>query len=688
MIRKPKNIFLHFLNKDTQEICGVDTRKSQDALARLQKGLNASVLLCDAETFCFLPLGFWFESPYTRKLLIQCSEFVAEDYVRFSIRERDLRVFIEKKRQQYYPFHRTERAYEDFFDDTVFQLLESLNPTFQNRLSRIGEKCSTIWRIDHNLLLDNNSGDLKYIYSIIPDVETKEKIVKAILSAANNQEGPFVWKNIRDIMANLSIQDGQFADKLRIYFEKNYYDVYLEEYAATNLFYFSPVDQGIQFHSEPPSDSIANYTWFKTFLGQLGLDALLSAPAWKIVKIRQSGSWADLQEAYIRACNSKRRIEVACATALKESESDIDIEKAVETIRNILATSQGVLFVPNHIKVESSVPVKEADAVDVLVMVATLEEEEAITKNTSWECKETSKGYEYFVRKEGQLRFALARSVDMGRESTALATQFYINELKPRFLAMAGFCAGKRGAVQLGDVVVPAKVYQYGTGKQVSETEILPEINAFRLNNRWRQKVERFGSEWRKNILLPKPITYESQYFFLIKTLAKHDFCVKMETLKSNRDACDIRRIIGEEKDRGNLDLNGDTVTATEQGKEQYNYDVQIKYPDEYEDPELKLRVGVLATGDSVQAWDGIFQELEKKCDRKTCVLDMEGIAIAGVSEFNDLQFIIAKGVGDFASGTKPFDNRYIPYAVFSAYQFLVAFFNHITSSESMQTTQ
>lgn len=683
MIRKPKNIFLHFLNKDTQEIYGVDTRKSQDALARLQKGLNASVLLCDAETFCCLPLGFWFESPYTRMLLIQCSDFLAEDYVRFSIRERDLQIFIEKKRQQYYPFHRAEQTYEGFFDDAALQLLESLNPTFQDRLAKIGEKCSTVWRIDHNLLLDNNSGDLKNIYSIIPDVGTKEKIAKAILSAANNQESPFVWKNIRDIMANLPIRDEQLEKKLRIYFERNYYDVYLEEYKATNLFHFSPVDKGIQFHSKLPSDSIANYTWFKTFLGQLDLDILLSAPACKIVKIRQSASWADLQEVYIRACNStKQRIETACAVALKESESDIDIKRAVGTIRNILAASQGVLFVPNQKKLESSVPVKEA--VDILVMVATLEEEEAITRNTEWECRKTSKGYEYFVRKEGELRFALARSIDMGRESTALAAQFYINELKPRFLAMAGFCAGKRGDVQLGDVVVPAKVYQYGTGKQVSETEILPEINAFRLNSRWKQKVERFGSEWRKNVLLPRPITYEAQYHFLIKTLAEYDFRVKMAILKSNKDACDIRQIILKEQKLGNLDLNKDVLFATKKGRKQYNQDIQINYSDEYEDPELKLRVGVLATGDSVQAWDGIFQELEKKGDRKTCVLDMEGIAIAGVSEFNDIPFIIAKGVGDFASGTKPFDNRYIPYAVFSAYQFLVAFFNHITDSESM----
>lgn len=685
MSRKPKNIFLHFLNKDTQEIFGVDTQRDQMALALLRKGLNASVLLCDAETFCFLPLGFWFESSYTKALLTKCSAFVAEGYVRFSIREENLQVFIDKKRQQYSPLRKTVGIYQNFFDKTALQCLESLKPIYLSRWSKIGEECSTIWRADHTLLLSDNSGDLEQIYSMIPDMDTREKIAKVILNAASNQETPFVWKNIQDIIANLPIRDSRLERALRIYFEKNYYDVYLKEYNATNLFYFSLIDRGIQFHSVMQPDTIANYTWFKTFLEQLSLEAVLSAQDRKIVKIRQSSAWADLQEVYIQACNdTQRRIGTACAAALRNTE--VDVKNAAEAVRDILSTNKGVLIVPQQKKSEF-VAIKK-DTVDVLVMVATLAEEQAITENTKWESRKTSTGYEYFIRTEGRLHIALARSINMGPESAAGVTQFYVSELNPHFLAMAGFCAGKRGEVQLGDVVVPVKVYRYDVGKQVSASEVLPEMDMFRLDDLWKQKVERFGDKWRESVTIPRPITYESQYYFLLKALMEQNFSVDIRKMKSNQALPNITQIIAREIQCGKMKLVGGMAVATEEGAEAYNYDFLINYPMEYKDPELKLRVGVLATGDRVQAWDGVFQELEKKLDRKTCVLDMEGSAIAGISSFNHIPYIIAKGVGDFASEMKAFDNRYISYAVFSSYQFIVAFFNSLTDSESIQVAQ
>lgn len=674
MNRTPKNIFLHFLNKDTQEIYGMGPQALQVVIERLRKGLNASVLLCDAETFCFLPLGFWFESPYTRALLSQSCEFISDGFVRFSIREEDLQIFIEKKQQQYAPFCKTAGPYQDFFEDAVLRSLELLPPVFIKRWAKIGEECSTIWTADHNLLLGDNNGDLKEIYDIIPDMDAKEKIAKSVLGAAGFPNRPFVWKSVRDIITSLPVRDGRLEQRLRLYFERNYYDVYLKEYDATNLFRFYLIDQGISFHLKMPEDSIANYLWFETFLGQLELDAVLSAPAWNIVKIRRSSSWTDLQEAYIKACNDSRQIGPACTASIRQSEPEI--KRAVEAVKEILIMSKGEIFMLPQKKTTLYVPKQEK--VDVLIIVATIDEEQAITQNTEWESRETTKGYEYFVRKEGPLLIALARSIEMGRESAAIVAQFFVEELNPRFLAMAGFCAGKRGSVQLGDVIVPFKVYRYGDGKQISATETLPEINSFRLDDRWKQKIERFGNDWRKNVKLPRPVTYESQYYFLLRALVNNEFCAEVRTLRSNQGTPNIMQIIEEEIKCKRLTLNGGTVVATKEGEEKYNHDFLFQYTDEYKDPELELKVGVLATGDCVQAWDGIFQILEKQADRKTCVLDMEGSAIADVSSFNRIPYIIAKGVGDFASETKAFDNRYIAYAVFSAYQFLVEFFQNL----------
>lgn len=81
-------------------------------------------------------------------------------------------------------------------------------------------------------------------------------------------------------------------------------------------------------------------------------------------------------------------------------------------------------------------------------------------------------------------------------------------------------------------------------------------------------------------------------------------------------------------------------------------------------------RIGVLATGCRVQKWDGIFDKLEKSHDRKTVAIDMEGHAMNRIDAINDLTTIVVKGVGDFATSNKTFDNRFMEYACFALYSF------------------
>jgi len=93
-------------------------------------------------------------------------------------------------------------------------------------------------------------------------------------------------------------------------------------------------------------------------------------------------------------------------------------------------------------------------------------------------------------------------------------------------------------------------------------------------------------------------------------------------------------------------------------------------------------KVGVLATGDDVQEWSGVFDELARNYDRKTIALDMEAHAIGAISAFNNIPFIIAKGVGDFAKNGKKFDNRYIEYACKMSCNFIISFFESLDEVE------
>ena len=103
--------------------------------------------------------------------------------------------------------------------------------------------------------------------------------------------------------------------------------------------------------------------------------------------------------------------------------------------------------------------------VDVLILVATHEEEKAILHtDDKWDELKTQDGYTYFTKTEG-MTFAMARAIDMRETEMSIAGQYFVDMLKPNYISMAGFCAGQEGKTVLGDVIVPHKVYRYGMGK-------------------------------------------------------------------------------------------------------------------------------------------------------------------------------------------------------------------------------
>lgn len=341
------NIFLHFLNRDTQEIYGITAKDTPQLCAKMQKGLNASVLLCDTDTYCFLPLGFWFESRYTRQLLAASGAFVENGYIRFSAREDTIRDFIEKKRKQYYAFRKTSSAYQDLFDDAVLQQLLTLDPALMERQMKIGEYCSKLWYDGHNRLVDDNSGDLVALYSMVKDTAQRMEIAKIISTAASNPENPFIWKKVRDLFDNLKIRDHRFERGLRIYFEKNYYRVYLEEYHASNLYAFYPIDRGIDFQLAMPATSIANYTWLERFLEYLQLKWILSMPAGEVSRIRQMPAWLFLQKKYIAACNGSSRFDDNVCKTLQLSPDRNDINNAAVEVAKNLKEKKNVIILPS-----------------------------------------------------------------------------------------------------------------------------------------------------------------------------------------------------------------------------------------------------------------------------------------------------------------------------------------------------
>lgn len=313
--------------------------------------------------------------------------------------------------------------------------------------------------------------------------------------------------------------------------------------------------------------------------------------------------------------------------------------------------------------------------IDILMMVATEEEEKAITNYEYFEERELNNGINFLIQNENGLNIALARGFEYGEVDAAIMTQTLYMTLKPKIIAMAGFCAGQRGKQTLGDVVIAEKVFNYDLGKQISENKIQPQISSYKLDGRIKQKIGRYGNNWRNSVKISLPKDFELQCFEFLQELLKYKDGVEPQVLYNKvkyPNWHDIIQFSLRENYIGKI-RNGEKINLSRKGRGHLN-ELNLLFPDGFAPIEPAAMLGVLATGTKVQQWDGIFNYLNSQFDRKCNVLDMEGHAMGKIAEFNKCPFVIAKGVGDFAQNGKSFDNRFIDYAVYSSYRFLVEF--------------
>lgn len=333
-------------------------------------------------------------------------------------------------------------------------------------------------------------------------------------------------------------------------------------------------------------------------------------------------------------------------------------------------------FVPDINKTQSVHKTSEEKMnIDVLMMVATEEEEKAITNYEYFEERELDNGINFLIQNENGLNIALARGFEYGEVDAAIMTQTLYMKLKPKIIAMAGFCAGQRGKQTLGDVVIAEKVFNYDLGKQISENKIQPQISSYKLDGRIKQKIERYGNNWRSSIKISLPKDFELQCFEFLQELSKYEDGVEPQVLYNKvkyPNWHDVIQFSLRENYIGKI-RNGEKIILSRKGRGHLN-ELNLLFPDGFASIEPAAMLGVLATGTKVQQWDGIFNYLNSQFDRKCSVLDMEGHAMGKIAEFNKCPFVIAKGVGDFAQNGKSFDNRFIDYAVYSSYRFLVEF--------------
>lgn len=316
-----------------------------------------------------------------------------------------------------------------------------------------------------------------------------------------------------------------------------------------------------------------------------------------------------------------------------------------------------------------SVPGQGGEQVDVLVVTAIKLEYDALLQvdagavpDSTWERRPGPTGFEVAFRAfhtaEGDtLRFAATYALEMGGVATASAAAPLALVYQPRCLAMCGVCAGRRGDVRLGDVIIGDRLWTYDTGATVVEKDAEGrEVERFKadpfqynLHAVWKQRAESFWPEGAEEWLADRPRSYDEQGDWLMARLLAGD---DPRTHAERRVRCaDFAKIVALLRKRGWLEPGGLCLSVA--GRADID-DKMLLHPEGMPEREdFAIHVGPIGTGTKVVRDPHIFDKLSERM-RKVIGLEMEAAAIGAIAHQHDVErMIVMKGVMDHADPDK-----------------------------------
>ncbi len=324
---------------------------------------------------------------------------------------------------------------------------------------------------------------------------------------------------------------------------------------------------------------------------------------------------------------------------------------------------------------------------DVIILTALKEEYDAILEvetgacpGSAWEITTDPDGREVAFRsfqgtQGGQLRVAVIRAPEKGGAAAVGAVAPLVETYAPRCLAMCGVCAGRQGAVELGDVIIANLLWDYDIGKQERTKAASGQMTerlrgrrlSYPLNPRWRRRAETFSPPRRGDWLAQRPRTYQAQMDWFLASLLNGEPPAEHPQRK---DLCanypDVVRRLREKEWIFNPEPR-----LTEKGK-RYIQERLSEHPDGLPEPkDFKVHVGPIATVTKVQRGPGIFERLVEE-DYTVLGLEMEAAALAAFSHEHEIDTIVMKGVMDFADSEK--DDHFKHFAARASAECLLAF--------------
>jgi nucleoside phosphorylase len=308
--------------------------------------------------------------------------------------------------------------------------------------------------------------------------------------------------------------------------------------------------------------------------------------------------------------------------------------------------------------------------------------------SSRWIESSDSAGFPYHLREfplsgGDVLKVAAAWTGAMGKMQTAGRARDLINFLKPLSLAMCGICAGRRGDVFLGDVIVADRVYSYDHGKLIAENEnghrvetIFHDIETYNLDKTWAVRVPYFAREWKEDWHKDKrPLSLENQRRWLLKTLYAHldenDAHAPRDHPERDKHCPNYENALASLQKDDLLILDKGKLALSEKGYRKI-LDERARFVNgPPADPPFRVHLGPIATGETVRQDPDLFPWLAR-ATRKVLGVEMEAAAVGWVAELSGIPSIIAKAVSDY--GDKDKDDRYHEFACRASAEFLIKF--------------
>lgn len=310
--------------------------------------------------------------------------------------------------------------------------------------------------------------------------------------------------------------------------------------------------------------------------------------------------------------------------------------------------------------------------VDVLVIAALREEYAQVLKvdagavpGTAWIERPGPLGHDVafraFVSETSQpLEVAVAWASDMGSVASASLAERLIAAYSPRCIAMCGVCAGRRGEVQIGDVIVADRLWMYDAGKLEVEVDdhgnrverIKGDVITYNLRADWKKAAEAFGvPESMQALLVQRPRPMDNQADWVLERIVKGEDPRQHPNFEENApDFGQVLKLLWKKKL-----VDDGTLMLTALGKKHIDKLLLEHFRGLPNPAPFKIRVGPIGTGNKVVQDPQIFDRLSSSM-RKVIGLEMEAMAIGAVAHAHQDKvryMIVMKGVMDHADEWK-----------------------------------